>query len=408
VSSHRASRSKLRLRAWTFVTVPALVFCCLYASGMLGAVAPRGWHPPEATPAQQAEHARVAALAARARLAKDGRAKYQAHLKTLGTLPGSNRFFGAGIPGNMLRKWFCGPQGGKSSDGTGVHPQLLMSFQSWGARKRKDRMPTRELSEDQPVGIRAEMFTWQPWQPPSRGVSIEQQERAQHKFSNQAIADGKWDHYIIQWADAVRRFPDIRVYIRFGHEMNGTWYPWSLDPHEYVLAWQHIWNIFQQQRVTNARFVWSADFGEGPPDAPGWETNLMAYWPGSKYVNDIGTTMINFGGSDSHTVDQFTQRINYVHNLLKMPVMLTEVNTDQQGRRRWMLDLARYVGQTSWVNGVVWSQQPSYGAGNMVTGNMKWQVWHDPGSRARQAFIKLADAASGTRLHGHSPACSDA
>ena len=269
-------------------------------------------------------------------------------------------------------------------------------------------MPTHELREDQPVGIHAEMFTWQPWQPPTRGVSVKQQERAQHKFSNQAIAAGKWDHYITQWADAVRAFRHIRVYIRFGHEMNGTWYPWSLDPHEYVLAWQHIWNIFQQQRVTNARFVWSADFGEGPPDSPGWETNLMAYWPGRKYVNDIGTTMINFGGSDSHTVDQFTERINYVHDLLKMPVMLTEVNTDQQGRRRWMLDLARYLGQTSWVNGVVWSQQPSYGAGNMVTGNMKWQVWHDRSSRARQAFHKLADAASGISLHGDSLACSDA
>jgi hypothetical protein len=56
----------------------------------------------------------------------------------------------------------------------------------------------------------------------------------------------------------------------------------------------------------------------------------------------------------------------------------------------------------------VWSQQPSYGAGNMVTGNMKWQVWHDRSAAARQAFLKLADAASGTSLHGTSPACSDA
>ena len=63
------------------MTVPALVFCCLYASGMLGAVAPKGWHPPEASPAQQAEHARVAAVAARARLAKQDIAKYTARLE---------------------------------------------------------------------------------------------------------------------------------------------------------------------------------------------------------------------------------------------------------------------------------------------------------------------------------------
>ena len=35
------------------MTVPALLFCCLYASGMLGTIAPKGWHPPEAS---QAEH----------------------------------------------------------------------------------------------------------------------------------------------------------------------------------------------------------------------------------------------------------------------------------------------------------------------------------------------------------------
>ena len=376
------------------MTVPALVFCCLYASGILGTVAPKGWHPPEASPAQQAEHARLAALAARARGAARAHQRQQRQARGLGRPPGSDRLFGVAVPGKALLKWFSGPPGGKSYKGTQVHPQLLMNFQSWGATKKRDRMPTHVLSEDEPVGIHAEMFTWQPWQPPTRGVSPTQQKNAQLKFSNQAIADGKWDRYITRWADAVRGFPTIRVYIRFGHEMNGNWYPWSLDPQEYVLAWRHIWNIFQQQHVTNARFVWSADFGEGPTDTPGWETNLMAYWPGRKYVNDIGTTMINFGGEDSHSVDQFTPRINYVHNLLKMPVMLTEVNTDKQGRRRWMLDLARYVGQTSWINGVVWSQQPSYGAGNMITGNMNWQVWRDRSSRARQAFRQLAGAAT--------------
>ena len=70
------------------MTVPALVFCCLYASGMLGAVAPKGWHPPEASPAQQAEHARVAALAARARLAKQAHQIQRRKLRKLGSAAG--------------------------------------------------------------------------------------------------------------------------------------------------------------------------------------------------------------------------------------------------------------------------------------------------------------------------------
>jgi hypothetical protein len=59
-----------------------------------------------------------------------------------------------------------------------------------------------------------------------------------------------------------------------------------------------------------------------------------------------------------------------------------------------MLDLAKYVGQTRWIRAVVWSQQPSYGAADMKTGNMKWQVYTDKSLRARRAFQKLATAAT--------------
>jgi mannan endo-1,4-beta-mannosidase len=362
------------------VTVPALAFCCLYASGVLGTVAPKSWHPPEVSQAQLASHAKQAARAARAEAKATAHAEYLAKLRKLGRAPGS-RNFGVAISGNALQAWH---------EGTQVSPQLLMTFQSWHGRP----MPTKYLKEASRVGIRAEMFTWEPWRPPGRGSSVTDQESAQPKYSNQAIADGKWDPYIKRWADTVGKFPNIRVYIRFGHEMNGNWYPWSMDPPEYVLAWRHIWTIFHQQEVTNAKFVWSADFGEGPPNEA-WQQNLMAYWPGAKYVNEIGTTMINFGGSDSHSVDQFTQRIDLVHQLLMMPLMLTEVDTDKQGRSQWMLDLARYVGHTSWIKSVVWSQQPSYGKADMPTvGNMSWQVSTDKNARAQRAFDKLVEAAT--------------
>jgi mannan endo-1,4-beta-mannosidase len=361
------------------VTVPALLFCCLYASGMLGTIAPKGWHPPEATQAEQAEHDKLAALAARTRLAAQDHKMRRRRSRELGMPLNSNRFFGVALPGNALQAWY---------QGTDIHPQLLMDFQSWGATKKRDRMPTHELKEDDTVGIHAEMFTWEPWRTPRLGSTVSNQERAQPKYSDKAIADGKWDTYITNWANDVKKFPTIKVYIRFAHEMNGSWYPWSLDPQEYVLAWRHVVDIFHQQKVRNARFVWSADFGEGPP-SPAWQQNLMAYWPGRKYVSDIGTTMINFGGSDGHSVNQFTPRIDLVHQLLHMPVMLTEVNTAKQGRYHWMLDLANYVAHAPWISGVVLSQAPSYGANDMLTGNLHWHVSTDNSRRARQAFIDL-------------------
>jgi mannan endo-1,4-beta-mannosidase len=372
------------------VTVPALVFCCLYASGLLGTVAPKSWHPPEVSQAQLASHARQAAQAARAKSATRARLALAAQLKSLGKAPGP-RNFGVAISGNDLHRWYAGPPHGKKYEGTGVHPQMLMTFQSWHGKP----MPTTYLKQDEEFGIQDQMFTWEPWHtPPRADSSPAEQERAQPRYSNQAIADGNWDSYIKDWADALNNFPQITVYIRFGHEMNGDWYPWSLNPPEYVLAWRHIWNIFHQQHVTNAKFVWSADFGEGAADGAWWQ-NLMAYWPGKKYVNDIGTTVINFGGTDSHAVDQFTPLINLVHQQLKMPMMLTEVNTARQGRAQWMLDLASYVGQTPWIKAVVLSQAPSHGKAAMPTvGNLSWQVWADKSARARQAFKDLVAAAT--------------
>ena len=94
------------------MTVPALLFCCLYASHLSGTIAPKGWHPPEATPAEQAEHDKLAALAARTRLAAQAHQIRRRKWRKLGAPPGS-RIFGVAIAGNALPKWYRG---------TGIHP----------------------------------------------------------------------------------------------------------------------------------------------------------------------------------------------------------------------------------------------------------------------------------------------
>jgi mannan endo-1,4-beta-mannosidase len=329
--------------------LPTLLFCCAYASGVLKSVAPHSWHPIEAAPVSETG---------------------------LGA-PLGKRIFGVAIAGNALPKWIRG---------TGIHPQLLMSFENWSG----EPLPTKTLNEDKAVGIHAAMITWEPWQPPRIGSLPPQQFKLQPKFSNKTIANGKWDGYITKWARAVAAFPKIRVYIRFAHEMNGTWYPWSHNPEAYVAAWRRIVTIFRQQHAANAKFVWSGSWGEGPPIADQTK-NLRQYWPGKSYVDVIGTTMINFGGTDhTHPVSQYKQRIRLFHHMFHRRVMLTEVNTEQQGRVAWMQHLASYAAHTSWLKGVVWSQDPSYGAANMNVGNLTWQIWQDKSPRAQQAFRELA------------------
>ena len=286
---------------------------------------------------------------------------------------------GVALPGNALQTW---------SAATDVRPGMLMSFEQW----YNAQMPGEKLAEAQAVGIHAEMFTWEPWKPKPDGASVAQQGAVQPGITDREIADGRWDGYITKWAKDVARYPNIKVYIRFAHEMNGTWYPWNHHPRAYIAMWRHVVGIFRTLHVNNAKFVWSASAGMGIHRAR-WEPHMRSYWPGSAYVNVVGATVINFGGPrHTHSVSQCEPRLAIMHWLYHKPVMLTEVDTQYKGRVGWIRDLAAYVGRTRWIKAVVWSQLFSRGQHDMQTGYMGWQIAGDS-VQVKQAFRQLARAA---------------
>jgi hypothetical protein len=114
--------------------------------------------------------------------------------------------------------------------------------------------------------------------------------------------------------------------------------------------------------------------------------NLKLYWPGARYVDDIGSTVINFGGWKRYAIARFGQRLRAVHDLYGKPLLLTEVNTQYGGRVRWLRDLRRLLRRTPWIKAVVWSQLPSRGAAQMFRpGDLHWDVRRD-----RQAAAVLS------------------
>jgi hypothetical protein len=341
---HRG-RSKIRLRAWTALTVPALIACSAFASGALGRLTPRSWQPITG-PVYSTDDA----------------------------TPQLARILGVALTGPQLPKW---------AGLTGVRPQLLMSFQNWCDRPS----PARLLAQDKAVHVTMALITWDPWCPTPRGLPDRIEGRRQPAFSNAAIASGRLDRYIRSYADAVRD-SGLTVYIRYAHEMNGTWYPWQWNPRLYIRAWRHVVTIFGQEHAVNARFVWSGLWPAGPASATAVK-HLLAYWPGRSYVSDIGTTAINFGADHRHPVSQLTPIIATMHKRLRMPVMLTEVNTEYAGRAGWIRSLASYAARTPWLSGIVWCQLPSYGAAHLDTGDMSWQLAADTGG-SKAALRTLA------------------
>lgn len=150
------------------------------------------------------------------------------------------------------------------------------------------------------------------------------------------IALGMWDDYLMQWGDKlmawVNMYPESeqpRLAIRFAHEFNGNWYPYSNTPQSYKAAWTHIHDIFNDIGVNeHVDWVWSAS-----------RTNVddyndfTQYYPGDSYVDWTSLDGYNWGsnysaGNWSTFTDIFQEPYSVlVQNYPEKPIMIAETGT---------------------------------------------------------------------------------
>ena len=162
------------------------------------------------------------------------------------------------------------------------------------------------------------------------------------------INAGKYDRYIDNWASSARAFGG-EVWIRFGHEMNGNWYPWSLsaqngDAGTYVKAYQRIHDRFRRAGASNVRWVWCFN-AESVPQAT-WNDPKRAY-PGDGYVDAIGMDGYNFGDTTAHSKWQsFSQVFAAPYALAtktwpNKPLFVSETACSSTGgdKVRWLRDM---------------------------------------------------------------------
>jgi hypothetical protein len=169
--------------------------------------------------------------------------------------------------------------------------------------------------------------------------------------------------------------------------MNGYWYPWSRDARSYRWAWQRIGRLFRAAGARNVRFVWSVNANLYEP-AEVWRRNLRRYWPGSRFVDYVGTTMIDFGGSKNYPVERFAPRLRDLRRRFGKPLVLTETNTEWSGRVVWLRELRRMLRGMPWIRAVMWSQLPSRGNAHRQTdGRLDWDVRLDPAASLELAAI---------------------
>jgi mannan endo-1,4-beta-mannosidase len=215
----------------------------------------------------------------------------------------------------------------------------------------------------------------------------------QPDYQLSAIAGGAHDAYITRWAQAAKAWGKP-FFLRFDHEMNGWWYPWTEQtndnqPGEYVRAWQHVHDIFVEQGATNATWVWC-------PNIVGkYSTPMDQLYPGDDYVDwtcmdgynwgtDRGNVWISFsevfnGSLKQGTRDTYDQLVALAPY---KPIMIGETAASENGGSKadWIIDMLQGQLPVNFpqVKAFVWFQTDGGDP------SLSWYV--DSSSPALQAF----------------------
>ena len=248
--------------------------------------------------------------------------------------------------------------------GQGLPLKVLSSWVTWS-----DPSPATLLEEA--AGQDAEPFVnWQPEGTDEKPITVPM------------IDAGMLDSYITAWARAIGGYGGP-VYIRMGHEMNGSWYPWSeTGPAAYRAMWRHVVPLFRSI-APNARFLWSPD-GLIGHEQRSWARAVTKWFPGRRFVDYVGMSTVGFKTSARYGLPYFFKRIDFLHRHYRKPVILPEMKVYQGARYQWLGELGAALAARPWVKMLVWSETRStaQALGQFGTGNMNWSLGGDPKARA--------------------------
>lgn len=233
------------------------------------------------------------------------------------------------------------------TEAVGRSPAVEMWFVDFASPPPIHELETVRARGAEPV------VTWEPWRALGDG-DYDRQE-----FSLDQIAAGVHDDHLYRWADELRDWGGT-VHLRFAHEANGDWYPWSpaggTPPETYIAAWRHVHDLFEVKQAYNVQWIWAVNVrheGSSP---------IGGLYPGDEYVDVIGVDGYNWGTSQQWSRWQtpeeiFGSTLEEVGRLAPgRPVVITEVASAEAGglKAEWIGDLVSYFDSRSEVSAFIW------------------------------------------------------
>lgn len=252
------------------------------------------------------------------------------------------------------------------------HPlDSIIYYVSWGKQDWEWCEKQLQIAGQQELLLQ---IVWEPWLPGEENPL-------------QAIADGKMDDHIRHFAGAAASFGKP-FFLRFAHEMNGDWYPWSgeqsgRDPQLFIRAWQHVWNIFDEEGAANAIWVWAPNYVSDPAES--WNA-MQHYYPGEEYVDWVGVDFYGLKWTNEYPEDMLDETyILYAHS---HPIMIAETAASDpdgslegsaNGKPLWIQRLFGILPLYPKVRAVYWFNEKK---------EADWRIQSEPYPDALNAYIE--------------------
>lgn len=192
------------------------------------------------------------------------------------------------------------------------------------------------------------------------------------KNINFDIYDGLLDDQIREFARGAKEFSHPFLF-RLNNEMNSDWVNYSgvaslSDPEIFIENWRRIYDIFEQEGVDNAIWIFNPNAEDCPP---AHFNSYMAYYPGNEYVHMIGLTGYNTGtyyadlyNEKWRTFDEIYKEPydKYMHNFSAFPFIITEFASSSVGgdKAAWIEDMFKSIKKYDNIKMALWWSSADY------------------------------------------------
>ncbi|MBU0682841.1 MAG: glycosyl hydrolase [Candidatus Omnitrophota bacterium] len=200
----------------------------------------------------------------------------------------------------------------------GKKPFIVLVFVDWG--KFVPREVISAVYKEECVL----MVTWEPWKAwEKEGINYKE------------LLAGKYDAYIDDFAVKLKNI-EKPVFLRFAHEMNGNWYPWSgnkIGRDMYIKMYRYVYKRMKKVGANNVRWVFSINAEDVPKEK---NNHSLNYYPGNRYVDYVGIDGYNWG--DTHSWSKwvsfkgiFEKPYKEITAKIPKPIIITEFSSADTG-----------------------------------------------------------------------------